>query len=60
MQASQWVTKIQGFEYSDCFPFIDYATRHYSLDIKEGMHIGWQKPALNKGKFNLCVGKYEK
>ena len=33
---------------NDCFSMIDYATTQYSLSIKEGMHIGWQKPALNK------------
>ena len=33
---------------SDCFSILDYATTQYSLSIKEGMHIGWQKPALNK------------
>ena len=33
---------------SDCFSILDYATTQYSLSIKEGMHIGWHKPALNK------------
>ena len=27
---------------------IDYATTQYSSNIKEGMHISWQKPALDK------------
>ena len=31
-----------------CFSILDYATAQYSLSIKEGMHIGWPKPALNK------------
>ena len=33
---------------NDCFFILDYATKQYSLSVKEGMHIGWQKPALNK------------
>ena len=33
---------------NDCFSILDYATTQYSLSIKEGMHIGWQRPALNK------------
>ena len=33
---------------SDCLSILDYATRQYPLSTKEGMHIGWQKPALNK------------
>ena len=33
---------------SDCFSILDYATTQYSLSIKEGMHIGWQKLALNE------------
>ena len=33
---------------SNCFSNLDYATTQYSLSIKEGMHTGWQKPALNK------------
>ena len=33
---------------NDCFSILDYATTQYSLSIKEGMHIGWQKPVLNK------------
>ena len=50
---------------NDYFSMIDYATTQYPLSIKEGMHIGWQKPALNKhvdifGMFYLCVGKYGK
>ena len=32
----------------DCFSILDYATTQYSLSIKKGMHIGWQKPTLNK------------
>ena len=32
----------------DCFSILDYATTQYSLSIEEGIHIGWQKPALNK------------
>ena len=42
---------------------IDYATTQYSSNIKEGMHISWQKPALNKYVdflACLCVGKYGK
>ena len=33
---------------NDCFSILDYATTQYSLSIKEAMHTGWQKPALNK------------
>ena len=33
---------------SDCFSILDYAITQYSLSIKEGMHISWQKPTLNK------------
>ena len=33
---------------NDCFSILDYATTQYSSSIKEGMHIGWQKPVLNK------------
>ena len=33
---------------SDSFSILDYATTQYSLSIKESMHIGLQKPALNK------------
>ena len=33
---------------SDCFSNLGHATTQYSLSIKEGMHTGWQKPALNK------------
>ena len=33
---------------NDCFYILDYATTQYSLSITEGMHIGWQKPPLNK------------
>ena len=33
---------------NDCFSILDYATTQYSLSIKEGMYIGWQKSALNK------------
>ena len=32
---------------SDCFSVLDYMTTQYSFSIKEGMHIGWQKSALN-------------
>ena len=31
-----------------CISILDYSTTQYSLSIKEGMHIGWPKPALNK------------
>ena len=33
---------------NDFFSILDYATTPYSLSIKEGMHIGLQKPTLNK------------
>ena len=33
---------------NDCFSIIDYVKTQYSLSIKERMHIGLQKPALNK------------
>ena len=31
-----------------CFSILDYASSHYALKIKEGMHIEWAKPDLNK------------
>ena len=49
---------------SDCFSILGYATTQYSLSIKEGMHIGWQKQALDKHvdflACSMCVGKYGK
>ena len=44
---------------NDCFPIIDYATTQYSLIIKEGMHMSWQKLALSKHvdfmAYSICV-----
>ena len=40
--------KCKALSTNDCFSIIHYATTQYSLSIKEGVHIGWQKPALNK------------
>jgi hypothetical protein len=31
-----------------CFSILDHAATKYSLKIKEGMHIKWNKPELNK------------
>ena len=39
---------------SDCFSILDYATTQYPLSIEEGMHIGGQKPALNKHVLFAC------
>ena len=40
--------RCKALSVNDCFSIIDYATTQYSSSIKEGMHIGWEKPALNK------------
>ena len=40
--------KYKALSSSDCFSILDYVATQYSLSIKEGMHIGLQKPALNK------------
>ena len=40
--------RCKAFSNSDCFSILDYATTQYSLSIKKGVHICWQKPALNK------------
>ena len=43
----------------DCFSILDYASTQYSLSIKDGMYIGWQKSALNKHvdflAYSICV-----
>ena len=39
---------MQVLSNNDSFSIIDHVTKQYSLSIKEGMHVGWQKPALNK------------
>ena len=39
---------------NDCFSILDYATSQYSLSIKECMHTGLQKPALNKNADSLA------
>ena len=41
----------------NCFSILDSATSKYSLRIKEGMHIKWQKPELNK-QFNCFLPQY--
>ena len=33
---------------SDCFKIIDCASSNFRLQIKEAMHINWEKPELNK------------
>ena len=40
--------KCKALSNNDCLSIIDYATAQFSLSIKEDMHIGWQKSALNK------------
>ena len=44
---------------SDCFSIMYHATTQYLLSIKEGMHNGWQKTALNKHigflECSICV-----
>ena len=32
---------------SDCFSILDRADSKYAIEIKEGMHIMWEKPTLN-------------
>ena len=32
----------------DCFSILDHGKTKYQLRIKEGIHIGWSKPELNK------------
>ena len=31
-----------------CFSILDSANTKYGLRLKEGLHIGWEQPALNK------------
>ena len=33
---------------SSCFEILDCASTKYQLKIKEGLHITWEKPLLNK------------
>ena len=33
---------------ASCFDIIDCASTKYQLKIKEGLHITWEKPSLNK------------
>ena len=33
---------------NDCFNILDSASTEYQLKIKEGLHIEWEKPVLNK------------
>ena len=48
IQTSEESQRRKALRNNDCFYVIDYATTQYSFSLKEGMHIGWQKPALNK------------
>ena len=32
----------------NCFEIIDFASSSFRLKIKEAIHIGWEKPSLNK------------
>ena len=32
----------------DCFSILDTASTSFQLKIKEALHIGWEKPSLNK------------
>ena len=32
----------------DCFSLLDTASTSFQLEIKEALHIGWEKPLLNK------------
>ena len=36
-----------------CFSILDSATTTYQLKIKEGLHIEWEKPMLNKQVFHV-------
>ena len=51
--------KCNALSNNDCFSVRDYVATQYSLSLKEGMHIGRQKPALNKHldffAWSLCV-----
>ena len=33
---------------ASCFDILDCASTKYQLKIKEGLHITWEKPSLNK------------
>ena len=43
----------------NCFSILDTASTKFSLQIKEGMHIEWKKPTLNKQvhclRTSICV-----
>ena len=41
----------------ECFSIIDSSTSQYQLKIKEGLHIEWEKPILNKqvGHYNITL-----
>ena len=32
----------------ECFSILDTASTPFQLKIKEALHIGWEKPSLNK------------
>ena len=32
----------------ECFSVLDYASTKYQLRLKEGLHIKWEKPILNR------------
>ena len=41
----------------DCFSIFDTASTSYQLKIKKALHIGWEKPSLNKQscQFNTFI-----
>ena len=38
-----------------CFQVIDYAPTKFQLRIKEGLHIHWEKPSLNKQLYSYNI-----
>ena len=40
---------------NNCFKVIDTAPSKYQLKIKEGLHIHWENPSLNKQLFNYTT-----
>ena len=40
---------------ADCFSILDTASTIYQLKVKEGLHISWEKPSLNKQKKHYIV-----
>ena len=49
-----WEVNLAAFLNQECkmsqFTILDYASTQYELALKEGIHIKWIKPILNKQK----------